>query len=46
MEEDEVRDFVSEDEVAKFKVKAKWLATAYVHTSKLGFSQSALFSDM
>jgi hypothetical protein len=46
MEEDEVEDFVSEDEVAEFKVKAKWLAIACVHTSKLGFSHSALFSDM
>ncbi|KAK1628838.1 hypothetical protein QYE76_003153 [Lolium multiflorum] len=46
LEDDEVEDFVWEDEVPDSEVKAKWLAIARVHTSKLGFSQSALFSDM
>jgi hypothetical protein len=46
LEEDEVEDFFWEDEVAESEVKAKWLAISRVHTSKLGFSQSALFSDM
>jgi hypothetical protein len=46
LEEDEVEDFVWEDEVSESEVKAKWLAIVRVHTSKLGFSQSALFSDM
>jgi hypothetical protein len=46
LEDDEVEDFVWEDEVDESEVKSKWLAIARVHTSKIGFSQSALFSDM
>jgi hypothetical protein len=44
--DDEVQDFVWEDEVVESEIKAKWLAIAKVHTNKLGFSQSALFADM
>jgi hypothetical protein len=43
---DETEDFVWEDEGEEKEIAAKWLAIARVHTSKLGFSQSALFADM
>jgi hypothetical protein len=43
---DETEDFVWEDEAEEKEITAKWLAIARVHTSKLGFSQSALFANM
>jgi hypothetical protein len=46
LHEDEIEDFVWEEEAEEPDFKAKWLAIARVHTSKLGFSQSALFADM
>ncbi|KAK1670376.1 hypothetical protein QYE76_058535 [Lolium multiflorum] len=46
LQEDEIEDFVWEEEADEPDFKAKWLAIASVHTSKLGFSQSALFADM
>ncbi|KAM0872953.1 hypothetical protein ACQ4PT_038405 [Festuca glaucescens] len=46
LQDDEIEDFVWEDEAEEPEVQAKWLAIARVHTSKAGFSQSALFSDM
>ncbi|KAK1652507.1 hypothetical protein QYE76_070312 [Lolium multiflorum] len=46
LHEDEIEDFVWEEEADEPNFKAKWLAIARVHTSKIGFSQSALFADM
>jgi hypothetical protein len=43
---DETEDFIWEDEAEEKEIAVKWLAIARVHTSKLGFSQSALFADM
>jgi hypothetical protein len=43
---DETEDFIWEDEAEEKEIAAKWLAIAREPTSKLGFSQSALFADM
>lgn len=46
LHEEEVEDFVWEEEAYEPDFKAKWLAIVRVHTSKLGYSQSALFAEM
>jgi hypothetical protein len=46
LHEDEIDDFIWEEEAGESKIRAKWLAITRVHTAKLRFSQSALFADM